>query len=149
MGYKAKITTLGKTVSRQRKRTEQTAINMLSETSLSPARKRAAVVRIRNASQPLAEARRIVAQAQRDASAGVLEHDGIDFSDVQEIRVRLIRRHGILDRPHANLLCRMDRMIAEGNMSREAFATMAETALEMDTALPANCRHPIAELAMV
>ena len=133
MGYEAKSATLK---SRRRRRTEKEAADLLDrETSLSPTRRRHALARIRKSRQPVAETRRIIAQAGRDLIAGV-GGDEIDFSDVQELRVRLILRDGGIWAPQASLLHRMDRLIATESMTRDQFEQFAATAWRMPQVLP-------------
>ncbi len=78
------------------------------------------MARIRRARQPTVEARRIIAQASRRA-VEITRGDTIDLADVQELRVKLIRRDGGIVEPHASLLRRLDARIAAGAMTRGEF----------------------------
>ena len=82
-----------------------------------------ALDRIRSANRPLTEAKRLISTSAPEVTADAA--DAIDFSDVQELRAKVIRRDGILDRPQAMLLSRMDRMIANDGLSRERFTTLS------------------------
>ncbi len=132
MAYEAKSTTLR---SRGRKRTETAAIELLSKVRLSPGERQSAMARIRRARQPGAEVRRIISQASRRAveiSCG----DVIDLADVQELRVKLIRRDGRIVEPHASLLHRLDARIAARNITRGEFEDVASQVWAMPQALP-------------
>lgn len=142
--YKTKSTTLGNGRSRQRLRTEKQALALLDEARLPAAQRLAAVERIRAARQPLAEARRIIERVRRLQLRGILEGDGLDLSDVQELRVRLHRRDGGVWSPHADILARMERGIAAGDLDRPTFECMAATLLAMDQAIPASQRRQAA-----
>ncbi len=114
------------TRSARRRRTEPEAIALLDGAKgLSGMVRRHAVVRVRDAKQPVAEARRIVDHLAREAAAGIVQGDAIDFSDVQELRVKIIRRDRILDQPQAMLLARMDRKIALEGMTKTEFGRFA------------------------
>ena len=139
MAYKAKSTTLK---SRQRRRTETAAIELLSGVRLTSGERRSAIDRIRCARQPIAEAKRIVDQADRQAMRRALQGNDarlaakVDQSDVQELRVKLIRRDGGIVEPHASLLRRLDARIAAGAMTRDEFEETAARVWAMPKALP-------------
>ena len=137
--YEAKSTTPRPAVSRQRKRTEKQALELLKDAGILAGRRRTLAARIRAARQPVAEARRIVEAAQRDA---VPIGEGLDFSDVQEIRAKLIRRDGGLWPPQSDMLARLDWLIASGELDRDGFEQMAGVVLAMPQALPKLHRIP-------
>ncbi len=122
--YKAKTTGVR---SPRRRRTEREAIALLDGAQrLSGAARDHAIDRIRRAKQPAAEAKRILDHLARDAVAGIVQADEIDFSDVQELRVRIVHRDLILDSPQASFLARMERDIAAKGMTKEVFLRRAE-----------------------
>ncbi len=90
----------------------------------------------------MAEAKRIVAQADRRAVRRALNGndarppDKVDHSDVQEFRVKLMRRDGGIVEPHASLLRRLDARIAADGMTRGEFEEEAARAWSMGRALP-------------
>jgi hypothetical protein len=119
-------------ITRQRRRTEKEAINLLDKDGcLTPGRRKNAIQRIRHAKQPKAEVRRILWQFRQDTIRGLVSNDNeLDLSDVQEVRVRLIQRdHGIWP-PHTDYLQRMELMIIRGTLTPEAFKRMAATVLD-------------------
>ena len=65
-----------------------------------------------------------------------MPEDVIDFSDVQTIRAKLIRRHCGIWPPHTDLLARMDRLVALGDLDRDGFEALAEAALSMPSMMP-------------
>lgn len=79
-------------VSDRRRRTLREAIRIIDATIPAHSERRAkALARVRRARQPVTEAKRIVASYRRKGAPDV-EIAGLDLSDVQEIRARLIRR---------------------------------------------------------
>lgn len=92
--------------------------------------------RIRDARQPMTEARRLVEWFRRQDIADTVDADDIGFDSVQEIRTRIVRRDGIVDRPQAMLLARMDRLIATGEMDRAKYDKLAGAVLAMPLAFP-------------
>ena len=136
MAYEAKSTTHK---SRRRARTETAANELLSEVRLSPGECRSAIARIRRSRQPTVEARRIIAQASRRA-VEITHGDTIDLADVQELRVKLIRRDGGIVEPHASLLRRLDARIAAGAMTRGEFEEAASQVWAMPKALPRSAQ---------
>lgn len=128
----------------RRKRTVKAALDYFE--SEMPGRfkgRAAAIERIRKHKRPLQEAKRSIAWLRtRDLDDTA---DELDFSDVQLVRARIIRRDGILDRPQAMLLARMDRAIAIGAITRRAFAALASAAIGMKPALSASHRKAEAE----
>ena len=134
--YETKSTSLR---SPRRRRTEKAAIELLDkEVRLSRKERNSALARIRRARQPIPEVRRIIIHSRRRAVSGDIRnsHDEIDFSDVQELRVKLIRRDGGIWDPQAVMLHRMDVDIGTEGMSRDQFQEQAGLALGMRQALP-------------
>ena len=122
--YKAKTTGVR---SPRRRRTERLAIALLDDAQrLSGAARDHAIGRIRLAKQPVAEAKRIVSHPARKAVTGIAQANAVDFSNVQELRVRIIRRDLILDSPQAMYLARMERDIATKGMTGSEFQRRAE-----------------------
>ena len=117
--------------SRQRRRTEQKAVSHLdSYLRLSPERRRKARERIRAVKQPLREARKIISEAIHQAA-----YETLDYSDVRELEVRLIRRDMTLCPEQENWLKRLNMRIAEGDISRAEFDQEAEKLLLMVNSL--------------
>ncbi len=136
MTYEPKSTTPR---SRQRKRTEKAAVDLLDrEVRLSRIGRESAISRLRRAKQPTVEAKRIIAQAKRRAVAGQARnaHDGIGHADVQELRVRLIRRDGGIWEPQASLLREIDVRLATRGMTPKEFHERAALVWAMPRALP-------------
>jgi hypothetical protein len=143
MTYAAKSTTR----SRQRRRTERSAIQYLDDHTQNFAWQRPkAIARIRLARQPIAEAKRIVDQADRRAVRRALQGNDarpsakVDLTDVQELRVKLIRRDGAIVEPHASLLRRLDARIATGAMTRGEFEDAVSRIWAMPKALPRSAQ---------
>ncbi len=139
MTYEAKSTTR----SRQRRRTERAAIQHLDDHTQGFAKQRPkAIARIRQARQPIAEAKRIVDQTDRRTVRRALQGNDarppakVDQSDVQVLRVKLIRRDGRMVEPHASLLHRMEVRIATGAMTRDEFEDVTSRVWTMNQALP-------------
>lgn len=98
--------------SRQRRRSENAAIaHLRKSTRIAERERRNAEARIRDTKRPMVKAKRIVEQFQRRA-AGVDLDGRPDLSDVQELRVKLIRRDGLVDTQ--GLLHRLEVMVAKG-----------------------------------
>lgn len=72
-----------------------------------------------------AEVRRILEHARRNAVRAIGNGAGFDFSDLQELRVRLIRHDAKVWPPHADMLARIERLIAAGELERTGFQVMA------------------------
>ena len=123
----------------QRRRYEKTALSYFDSNMPGRFKGRSwARERIRRDPRPLKEAKRLVDWFRKQDLA--LESDDIDFSDVQELRARILRKHGCLDTTHDMILRRMDRLIAKDEMSQDRFETMAAAALAMKPALPEGFR---------
>jgi hypothetical protein len=129
--------------SRQRQRAEQAAIRLLDAAVRWPAQQRgAALQRIRRAKRPTVEARRIIAAHQRHEARRVVgDHDTIGYADVQELRVRFIRRDGGIWDPQASLLRDMDKRITSGGMTVEEFEGSAAAVWTMPQVLPEGARE--------
>ncbi|WEX07291.1 hypothetical protein [Chelativorans sp. AA-79] len=127
---------LGK--SRQRQRTERKALDLLdANVKLPPLRRRHLRDRIRSAKQPLREAQKITCEVllpARDEAAA------LDHSDVQELRVRLIRRDFTLCSEQECWLDKLDRRIADGTMTRAEFENEGASLLSMENSLPFSHR---------
>lgn len=101
-----------------------------------------ALDRIRRAKIPGYEAKRLVTVLRnKGVIAGVSDDGEPDYSDVQELRVRIIRAAGIVDAPQSSLLGKMDRMVARGEMDRAAFNRTAALVVRMPQALPVELRR--------
>jgi len=123
----------------QRRRYEKTALSYFDSNMPGRFKGRSwARERIRRDPRPLKEAKRLV-DWFRKQGLEIDSHD-IDFSAVQELRVRILRKHGFLDTIHGMLFQRMERLIAKDEMSQDRFETMAAAALAMKPALPEGFR---------
>ena len=141
MTYEAKSTDLRPP---RRRRTEKAAIEHLDkEVRLPRNERRSALERIRRARQPLRETKRIISNVQQRAVSGVLRtsDDLIDFSDVQELRVKLIRRDGGVWEPQALMLRRMEVDIATKGMTGEEFRERAGVVWGLRQVLPPSARN--------
>ncbi len=86
--------------------------------------------RIRNAKQPKSEANRLIRRLQGELVEGVFSNDNyLDLSDVQELRVKLIRRDRGIWPPHSDYLTKMEYMILDGSMTPKVFKEMSGLAL--------------------
>ena len=139
MAYKARRLTSPAARSR-RKRTENEAVKLLDGLGLSPARRRHAIGRIRNARCPRIEAQRIVDQAAR-ADVAELGGDDIGLADVQELRAKLARRDGGVWSPQALMLRRMDCMIVSSGITRQEFDGLAAAVWGLKQTLPGAVRE--------
>ena len=133
----------GKPRSRQRRQSEKAALDLLRKAQLRFGEWESAVRRIRRAPRPMTVAKRIIAHAQLAAIAEQFDHDEVDLSDVQALRAKYIRRHGLIDQPQRLLLARMDRQIAIEGMIKGEFAHFAATLFgeSMKPALPERVRR--------
>jgi hypothetical protein len=125
----------------QRRRYEKTALSYFDSNMPGRFKGRSwARERIRRDPRPLKEAKRLV-DWFRKQGLEIDSHEGaIDFSAVQELRVKIIRKHGFLDTTHNMLFQRMERLIAKDEISQDTFETMAAAALAMKPALPTGFR---------
>jgi len=128
-------------VSRQRRRTLAAAFEIIAPLNLQGEELVNAERRIHSAKQPRAAAKKILAHHLGKSPSGT--HQGsFDLSDVQELRVKLIRKLGVLYASDAEafILKRMEREILHGTMTNEQFETL-QRALE-------NMEHTDADLKM-
>lgn len=123
--------------SRMRLRSERSAVKYLDEHIVLPHKRRQkARGRIRSSLRPLVEAKKII----REFYLGTNEHHKLDFSDVQELRVKLIRRDHTLCPEQVDWLNRLDRRIAKGDITQSDFRNEAAMLLEMPNSLPLQHR---------
>jgi len=100
------------------------------------------------ASQPIAEAKRIVVQHKTDRHGLELVRDReVDLSDVQELRVKLIRRDKGIWSPHTDYLYRMERDILTKGMTKGEFKRRSATVLKMEQPLNKKFRNAEWKLA--
>lgn len=123
---------------RARKRTVRAALDLFNAALPGTFKGRAwAHGKITAAKAPGREARRLVEWFRRqDVTGSEPDADHIDHSDVQELRVKILRRDGVLDQPQAMALARLDKMIAGGSLDRATFNRLASIALAMPCAWP-------------
>ena len=118
----------------RRRRTESAAVKYLNENVTLPRSVRSGALReIRAAKQPMTVARRFVRDYSLTATGSV------DFSDVQELKVKILRKHGVVDTAFQMGLNRLDRMILAGCDRRE-FNRVASIILNMPCVLPKSER---------
>jgi len=132
----------------RRIRTERAARKVINS-SMIPARRRAtAYQRISKAKQPVAEAKRIIERYKTNRLGLELVHGrDIDLSDVQELRVKLIRRDKGIWSPHTDYLHRMERDILTKGMTKDEFKRRSATVLKMEQWLNKKFRHAEWKLA--
>ena len=122
-------------LTRGRKRTLAAAKDMILPLKLRGQNLHNAEYRIFSANQPKAEARRILnyqrGERAKRAMPVVAE---VDFSDLQELRVKLIRKINYLypSDPQALVLNRMEKEIAQGTMTEKQFKQLTTEVLDMD-----------------
>lgn len=122
--------------SRQRRRTEKSALSLLDESlELPAARRLKALQRIRSAVQPAREVRKIIGEELGQLAREI----PIDHSDVQELRVKLTARDLTLCPEQECRLRRLDFMVAKG-VSRSTFDREAMSSLLMPNSLPLQHR---------
>ncbi|MCG7504763.1 hypothetical protein [Mesorhizobium retamae] len=123
--------------SRKRLRSEKAAVRYLDEyLDLPHGRRQKARGRIRSSLRPLVEAKKII----REVFIGAGSDSDPDFSDVQELRVRLIHRDHMLCQEQVSWLKKLDRSIAANSLSRAAFKQEAAELLSMPNSLPLQHR---------
>ncbi|MBT5112384.1 MAG: hypothetical protein HOM28_00795 [Rhodospirillales bacterium] len=119
--------------SRQRKRSEQRALEYLdTSVQLPPIARRDALKVIRNSHRPLHQAKQIILRFKEDDFRGV---GAPDFSDVQELKVKLLRRDGAIFQPQLGMLNKLDVMIHR-RCTRAEFKQYAGVICSMPQALP-------------
>jgi hypothetical protein len=132
----------------RRRRTLKTARRVINGSTIPAGRRPSAYQRISKASQPIAEANRIVVQHKADRNGLELVRDGeVDLSDVQELRVKLIRRDKGIWSPHTDYLHRMERDILTKGMTKDEFKRRSATVLKMEQWLNKKFRHAEWKLA--
>ena len=125
--------------SRQRRRTEKAAIALLDGACLTRGERVAAILRIRRAKQPRAQAKRVVAKATREI---ITVGDGdIGLDNVQELRTKLARRDGGVWSPQSDVLRRMECRIAGEGMTPQEFDDLAAAVWRMAQVLPGGTRQ--------
>jgi hypothetical protein len=97
--------------------------------------KAASINKIRASARPLVTAKSLVA-AYVKAGLSINDTNSFSLSDVEELRVWLVRRDGVIDRPHASILHKMDVLIAKDEMDEKAFVKMAGAVKSMPCAYP-------------
>lgn len=86
--------------------------------------------------QPVVEAKRIVDQDKTDRHGlELVRGREVDLSDVQELRVKLIRRDKGIWSPHSYYLHRMERDILTAGMTKDEFKRRSAVALNMEQPL--------------
>jgi hypothetical protein len=134
--------------SRRRRRTLKAARDILNGSAIPAGRRPSAYQRISKARQPVTEAKRIVDQHETDRHGLELVRDReVDLSDVQELRVKLIRRDKGIWSPHTDYLCRMERDILTKGMTKGEFKRRSATVLKMEQWLNKKFRHAEWKLA--
>ena len=135
------ISTSATIPSPRRKRTERTARKVINNSAISARHRAAAYQRIKKAKQPVTEARRIVEQYKADQYGLELVHDrDVDLSDVQKLRIKLIRRDKGIWSPHTDYLHCMERHILSTGMTKGEFKRRSATALKMEQPLSKKFR---------
>lgn len=109
---------------------------MDANVQLPPLRRVKLVKRIRGARQPLREARQVVSEIVVGRSS--TKHD---FSDVQQLRVRLLRRDFWLDEYQGRKLRELDRRVARNDISEPEFEREATDLMLYVSPLPKSYRE--------
>jgi hypothetical protein len=128
--------------SRRRRRTVKEAIQFFDrEVKLPPNARREALARIRHSKQPGREAKRLIERHRRDGIPAPC-HSSVDLSDVQELRVQLIRRDGFVCSPVTLGLSRLERQVLTENLTADEFTESSMMLLNLPHALPREmCRR--------
>lgn len=124
----------------RRHRTVKTALALLDHANLLPHERPFAVRRIRAATQPNVEAKRIIKHHEKRA-LGERGKGEVDLSDITELEVTLIRRDGDLWPPQSTMLQKIAWQIVEEGMTRVEFEAAAATLLTMPQVLPKSFRE--------
>ena len=124
-------------VSKVRRRAVNEALALIDEVRLPRGRRRHVADRIRQARSPRAEAKKLIAGYLRASIA--IRAEAPDFSDVQELRVKLIRRDYWLDPQVSRLLTDLDRAVVRG-LTRAEFHRRAELIVKLRPTLPVAWR---------
>jgi hypothetical protein len=127
----------------RRKRTEKEAVQYFNDNTpqMRPEDRKTAKARIRFATQPNVEAQRIVDQANKAKIRSIVVADEIDLSDVQVLRVQLIRRDGLVSSPHLEMLASLERNIVTNGVTGEEFKQRAAYILSIESAVPENIQR--------
>lgn len=127
----------------RRRRTEHEALEFLNDNApaMPTGAKQLARARIKIATQPNREARRIVEQARKAKAAHIDVSEEIDLSDVQALWAQLIKRDGVVGSPHLEMLSDISYEIITGRMSAEEFRERAALILSIESALPKEFRE--------
>ena len=126
-------------LSRSRQKTLTGALKIIEPLKLHGLKLEHAEERIFNARQPRAEAKRLFNLHQRERAKTASPVSGeIDFSDVQELWVKLKRKNHVLYESDGQqrILERMYREISEGTMTKEKFQDLATKAINLKFSRP-------------
>ena len=130
------------TPSPRRKRTERAARKIIKSSVIPAGRRPVAYRQIRNAKQPVVEAKRIVNQQSVDRhKLDIVQDQEIDLSDVQELRVKLIRRDMGIWPPHTDYLNRIEIDILTRGMTSDEFKRRSAIALNMEQPIDKKKRY--------
>jgi hypothetical protein len=134
----------GSPLSKARRRAIKEALATLDgSVRLTPSRRHYAVHRIQQARSPKVEAKRLI-QGYRQGAVALSTQP--DLSDVEELRVRLIRRDHWLDPQVRRLLGVLDRAVACG-LSRSEFQRRVAVIVQLKPTMPVAWRKAEAVLA--
>lgn len=137
-GFQSKNNTpIPPVISPYRRRTLKRAKKIIAEGGIRGRALTEALESVRLARQPVASAKRIV-ECHKKKKLALDVGDEVDLSDVQEVRVKLIRRDGGIWPPQSTLLGKMERRILTEGMTPEAFKDSAAVVVGMKQALPAS-----------
>lgn len=129
------IDTSACSLSRNQRRTRIAALDyLLGKVSLRGQKRLDAEERIFSSKQPMVDAKRLVKLFEREKAGNSVNIDEkVDFSNVQALRVKIIRKIGFVypSDAHSMLLNRMDEEIAAGTMTKERFLLTAASLSKM------------------
>jgi hypothetical protein len=126
---------------RRRRRTIKKARRLLDSSSLHVDARRDAYQKVRSAKQPIKEAKRIVQHHEANRLDVAAEYQRpVELSDVQELRVKLIRRDYGIWSPHTDYLHRMEKDILTTGMSWEEYERRAVVVMKMEQPLSKEFR---------
>lgn len=124
--------------SRQRRRTVKKALALLEGADIPPGEKRRMAVAVRAAKQPSREAHK---HLDRWMQRAVPPQGGeVDLSDVEELRVLLVRRDRGIWEPQRGMLHALELRILEGNVTRREFKRVAGLILGLEQVLRPDFR---------
>lgn len=146
MNTAASTVILTKTKTPARLRTEKAAITLFDTALPMAAAKRISFVKlIRSSDRPKATASRLIKQETLRRAGGAASSEpkriAIDFSDVREIEVKLIRRDRSLDPHQIGTIRKMNRRIATGSYPQAEFTRDTEALLLWTNTLPPPVRN--------